>query len=615
MSLSRVFLYSSALTFIANYAIAKYCVKLPTCEELGYIYSADKYPNNRSIKCPFDTKKILLLDYCQAYGLTSCDSTSGECDECIVEKADGTKSNSGYWRYTRCNAGYSYKSGECPPTEVDTSKYPLRPEQMNEEIGEVECVQSAQNVYCGYKSCNEGWDINSGNCIVHQCDAAQYPNSSCDENGTCETCKAGADIRYSEATCNLGYFKINGICTPPCSTVGTCKIGDIYAYNNAAIGVVFYNDNITTKIVALTNVDTTGYATTSVSARMSWANETDYSWNTGATQSSVASSAFIDKNGKYNTNKILSYISNNSKAAEAATATNIYAPNICGSGSICSKGKWYLPAAGELEIQYSNRDVINTSLSNIGGSIINSGIMWSSTETSISNAWGLKFDDGAQVNYAKYYRLGVRPALQLCAESKYLSSDGTCTTYSQTNLPANCTFADSYTINGIKYYSDKCITCASGFEPDGSGGCKSSCAYTNTSLPSGCSAAADSCSKDGKTYYSTTCKTCKSGWYLSNGSCKANTCSGYYDDYVTLEYCNDYNFDICYSGYTTKIYCYSCRSPYTAQYGLCINSCVAQGYEDRGCCSYHDPAEIEYCPEDSSYMRCPWKSEGNCEVL
>ena len=152
----RLVVYSLTGCLLCSTAVAKYCVKLPTCEELGYIYSADKYPNNRSIKCPFDTKKILLLDYCQAYGLTSCDSTSGECDECIVEKADGTKSNSGYWRYTRCNAGYSYKSGECPPTEVDTSKYPLSPEQMNEEIGEVECVQSAQNIYCGYKSCNEG---------------------------------------------------------------------------------------------------------------------------------------------------------------------------------------------------------------------------------------------------------------------------------------------------------------------------------------------------------------------------------------------------------------------------------------------------------------------------
>ena len=139
----RLVVYSLTGCLLCSTAVAKYCVKLPTCEELGYIYSADKYPNNRSIKCPFDTKKILLLDYCQAYGLTSCDSTSGECDECIVEKADGTKSNSGYWRYTRCNAGYSYKSGECPPTEFDTNEFPFTDiGSLDENIGEISSIQS-----------------------------------------------------------------------------------------------------------------------------------------------------------------------------------------------------------------------------------------------------------------------------------------------------------------------------------------------------------------------------------------------------------------------------------------------------------------------------------------
>ena len=82
---------------------------------------------------------------------------------------------------------------------------------MNEEIGEVECVQSAQNIYCGYKSCNEGWNLNSGNCIVHDCGSA-YPYTSCDVNGTCEECKSGANFKYGEVICNSGYIKINNEC-------------------------------------------------------------------------------------------------------------------------------------------------------------------------------------------------------------------------------------------------------------------------------------------------------------------------------------------------------------------------------------------------------------------
>ena len=394
---------------IANHAIAKYCVKLPTCEELGYIYSADKYPNNRSIKCPFDTKKILLLDYCQAYGLTSCDSTSGECDECIVEKADGTKSNSGYWRYTRCNAGYSYKSGECPPTEVDTSKYPFTQGELNEEIGEVECVQSAQNIYCGYKSCNEGWNLNSGNCIVHDCGSA-YPYTTCDANGTCEECKSGTNTRYSEVTCNSGYYKINGICTPPCSTVGTCKVGDIYAYNTTPIGVVFYNDSSTTKIIALTDINESGEA---VIKTISWGSG-DLNWSASGFITGSSSTALTDMNGRYNTTHILNYLTTNNKTSIAAPAVNSYAPSTCRTGSMCAKGNWYLPAAGELWSTCQNYNIINNAIEAAGGNIINRSY-WSSTEQSTPGAWIIAVRTNCDIWYENkslswYY---VRPALLL----------------------------------------------------------------------------------------------------------------------------------------------------------------------------------------------------------
>ena len=301
MNLSRVFLYSSALTMIANYAVAKYCVKLPTCEELGYIYSAAKYPNNRSIKCPFDTKKILLLDYCQAYGLTSCDSTSGECDECIVEKADGTKSNSGYWRYTRCNAGYSYKSGECPPTEVNREQYPHEgSEGMDESIGEIECVQSAQNIYCGYKSCNEGWNLNSGNCIVHDCGSA-YPYTSCDTHGTCEECKSGTNTKYSAPICNNGWYTSGSSCVENdctgftsssstianCTTTSSCQKGATTVYKcdvcatdyelidgacvqSCALTTTTKPSNCTTATETCTKNGTTYYSTTCATCATGW---------------------------------------------------------------------------------------------------------------------------------------------------------------------------------------------------------------------------------------------------------------------------------------------------------------------------------------------------------
>ena len=606
MNLSRVFLYSSALTFIANYAVAKYCVKLPTCEELGYIYSADKYPNNRSIKCPFDTKKILLLDYCQAYGLTSCDSTSGECDECIVEKADGTKSNSGYWRYTRCNAGYSYKSGECPPTEVNREQYPHEgSEGMDESIGEVECVQSAQNVYCGYKSCNEGWDINSGNCIVHDCGSA-YPYTSCDTNGTCgecksgehtkysaptcnngwytsgsacvendcsaftsatssitgcsssssclsgtkttykcdtcytgyevlngacnkictytatnlptncatatgscqlgsasgtttyyattcstcnngyevssgscvaaactgytstsssitgcqtvssaclsgttnkykcntcytgyslssgkcnktctytscdengicEECKSGFNMKYSAATCNSGYYKIDNKCQAPCIAAGTCQVGDIYAYNGTPIGVVFFDDGNTTKIIALRDINSEGKEENG--SKLYWATSTSGNYRYNITTLSDVSISRSDMDGKGNTEKAYAYISANNVPSQTITAIMLYAPQICNSTSFCGVGKWYLPAAGEFGIIADNYTTMQNAVLAAGGGIFHQyNFYWTSSKYYFSSGnvfWTCLVPQNTIGYWHSYNQTSVRPALQI----------------------------------------------------------------------------------------------------------------------------------------------------------------------------------------------------------
>ena len=146
----RLVLACLALCFSYNIALAKYCVKLPSCEELGYVFPYKE--GRRQIRCPFDTDKALYLDYCQAYGIQGKpDEVAGEYQECIEEKADGTKINTGYYRYTRCNVGYRYESGHC--------------------------------------------------------------------------------VRYS------------------CNTPHTCLVGDVYLYDNEPIGVVFFDDGTTTKIV------------------------------------------------------------------------------------------------------------------------------------------------------------------------------------------------------------------------------------------------------------------------------------------------------------------------------------------------------------------------------
>jgi len=111
--LSHTVLYVFIACILSIPAFAKYCIKLPDCNELGYIFPYKE--GRRQIKCPFDSSKVLYLDYCQAYGLKRDDinTSAGKFQECIEQKADGTKIHTGYYRYTKCNSGYTYQNGNC----------------------------------------------------------------------------------------------------------------------------------------------------------------------------------------------------------------------------------------------------------------------------------------------------------------------------------------------------------------------------------------------------------------------------------------------------------------------------------------------------------------------
>ncbi len=296
-----------------SFAQAKYCVKLPTCEELGYIFPYKE--GRRSIRCPFDTSKVLYLDYCQAYGLSSKPSgEAGAYQECVEEKADGTKINTGYYRYTRCNSGYTYQSGDCVSSR---KKY---------------------------------------------------------------------------------------------------NIGDIYYYNNTAIGVVYYDDGKTTKVVALTYINASGDQDTGGVPAITWStpySDSDiYSYDvSGLTNFDSESTAIKDMDGKSNTQKILSYIKSKGYTAQAATATSKYAPSVCANGSICGAGEWYLPALGELQIIWTNVAIIDKGMVSVGGNTINQCDIWSSTESSSVGAWLLEGMKSMYQSYVKEFYAWVRPVL------------------------------------------------------------------------------------------------------------------------------------------------------------------------------------------------------------
>ena len=123
--------------------------------------------------------------------------------------------------------------------------------------------------------------------------------------------------------------------------------------------------------------------------------------------------------------------------------------------------------------------------------------------------------------------------------------------------------------------------CADGYELV-DGACVVSCAYTLTTLPTGCSAVADSCVKNGTTYYSSTCTTCKTGYTLSSGSCKANACDGYGTSKTGCS-----NYSTCTTPTATKYKCTACSSGYNLSSGQCsANTCSDYQSYTTGCTSY-----------------------------
>ena len=78
-------------------------------------------------------------------------------------------------------------------------------------------------------------------------------------------------------------------------------------------------------------------------------------------------------------------------------------------------GDWYLPALGELNAIYSNKDVLNMTLGKIGETKLGtSGYgYWSSSENFKNYAWMLSLYDGDVDYYDKdFYRAYVRPVMQ-----------------------------------------------------------------------------------------------------------------------------------------------------------------------------------------------------------
>ena len=185
-------------------------------------------------------------------------------------------------------------------------------------------------------------------------------------------------------------------------TVVTCKIGDIlYSDKKCYSGGV--QSGKTPIGVVFDASRRTAIALESSTSRMGWGGYgTDIPRITNITDSSKAKQDF---NGKANTAAIKAY---NSSLSNYPAAKYAYEYKTTGTNA----GEWYLPALGELNTVYSNKDYMNYALSLVGKKAIPTDYHhWSSSENSFNYAWVLYFDNGNVGDYYKYGHYYVRPVL------------------------------------------------------------------------------------------------------------------------------------------------------------------------------------------------------------
>lgn len=98
----------------------------------------------------------------------------------------------------------------------------------------------------------------------------------------------------------------------------------------------------------------------------------------------------------------------NTTAIKTICATTGIAAHMATNYDGTSFSDWFLPSRDELLELHSNKNIVNTTAVENGGSAISTIFYWSSTENGINNAYVVSFSPGNSGNSAKRNSYGVR---------------------------------------------------------------------------------------------------------------------------------------------------------------------------------------------------------------
>ncbi|MDO5386404.1 MAG: hypothetical protein Q4F75_03940, partial [Pseudomonadota bacterium] len=180
-----------------------------------------------------------------------------------------------------------------------------------------------------------------------------------------------------------------------------CNIGDILNSDGTCSSIKEKDKAPIGVVVAIK--DNCGWAITvnPIKGSFAWSRRNTA---TGSGTTTDVQSAIKNFDACTNTQKIIQL--GDSEQYPAAWAAVNYAPNTAPE----TMGKWCLPAPGILNSLYTNMNVIENVVPEIGGTPFNERI-WSSSEQTDSGAWTFVSNHGISA-YGKSSNLSVRPVIE-----------------------------------------------------------------------------------------------------------------------------------------------------------------------------------------------------------
>lgn len=138
---------------------------------------------------------------------------------------------------------------------------------------------------------------------------------------------------------------------------------------------------------------------------------TTLAWNPQKTAGGTAylgrTDAWKDHDGRAKTATVIATLGDNAPAAKFCA--DYYPTNMTEGDALFGKGRWWLPASGDLWMMYAHFNEINYALSLINGTLLVQEAHWSITEGSATGAWLLDFSGGSFNSTNKGSTRRVRP--------------------------------------------------------------------------------------------------------------------------------------------------------------------------------------------------------------